>query len=141
MKSTTFLAVILALAQVINANFPLTILHTNDVHARVEQTNKYGAKCSDKDAASGKCYGGVARRKTAIDKIRKEDKNVILLDGGDQFQGTLWFNVYKGNEARMFMNELNYTAMVREFSRSIIPLQLRQTFFHFTLSFLFKSNF
>ena len=99
----------------IRADFNLTILHTNDVHARVEQTNKYGGKCRVADAANNKCFGGVARRKTAIDQIRAKDKNVLLLDGGDQFQGTLWFSVYKGEEARIFMNDLGYDAMVTRF--------------------------
>ena len=104
----TFLASVI----LVKADFNLTILHTNDVHARVEQTNKYGGKCKDDDVAKNKCFGGVARRKTAIDQIRRRDKNVLLLDGGDQFQGTMWFNVYKGKEARIFMNELRYDAMV-----------------------------
>ena len=94
------------------ADFNLTILHTNDVHARVEQTNKYGGKCRDADAKSNKCFGGVARRKTVINQIRSKDQHVLLLDGGDQYQGTMWFNVYKGKEARIFMNDLGYNAMV-----------------------------
>lgn len=106
---------ILLLAAVVYSSrgeFNLTILHTNDVHARVEQTNKYGGQCTDKDDAANKCFGGVARRKTVIDEIRGKETNVLLLDGGDQFQGTLWFNVYKGKEARIFMNDLGYNAMV-----------------------------
>ncbi|XP_065065306.1 snake venom 5'-nucleotidase-like isoform X2 [Rhopilema esculentum] len=105
------LAAFTVLSSHVLADFNLTILHTNDVHARIEQTNKYGGKCSDLDAAINKCFGGVARRKTAIDQIRKTDENVLLLDGGDQFQGTLWFNVYKGLEASTFMNDLGYDAM------------------------------
>ena len=96
----------------IKAEFNLTILHTNDVHARVEQTNKYGGSCNDKGAKANKCFGGVARRKTVLDEIRSKEQNVLLLDGGDQYQGTLWFNVYKGNEAKIFMNALGYDAMV-----------------------------
>ena len=103
---------ILVLVSSIKADFNLTILHTNDVHARVEQANKYGGSCSDKDAKANKCFGGVARRKTVLDEIRSKDQNVLLLDGGDQYQGTLWFNVYKGNEAKIFMNALGYDAMV-----------------------------
>lgn len=57
--------------------------------------------------------GGVARRKTKIDEIRKEKENVLLLDAGDQFQGTVWFNIYKGLEAAHFMNLLKYDAQVR----------------------------
>ena len=92
--------------------YDLTILHTNDVHARIEETNKYGAKCSKTDQEAAACYGGVARRFTAIKEIRRTHKNVVLLDAGDQFQGTLWFNMYKGTEARIFMNRLGYDAMV-----------------------------
>ena len=112
MRSYRIWLTLLASVILVKADFNLTILHTNDVHARVEQTNKYGGKCKDDDAAKNKCFGGVARRKTAIDQIRGRDKNVLLLDGGDQFQGTMWFNVYKGKEARIFMNELRYDAMV-----------------------------
>lgn len=90
-----------------SASLQITILHTNDVHARVEQTNKDSGKCG----SPTDCYGGVARRLTKIKEIRTTHKNVLLLDGGDQFQGTIWFNVYKGDEAAYFMNYLNYDAM------------------------------
>ncbi|XP_073482993.1 5'-nucleotidase [Aquarana catesbeiana] len=87
--------------------YQITILHTNDVHARVEQTSRDSGKCGDpKD-----CYGGVARRLTKIKEIRGSKENVLLLDGGDQFQGTIWFNVYGGKEAAYFMNYLQYDAM------------------------------
>ncbi|XP_012679397.2 5'-nucleotidase isoform X2 [Clupea harengus] len=84
----------------------LTLLHTNDVHARVEETSKDSGKCT-----KAPCYGGVARRLTKISEIRKKEDNVLLLDGGDQFQGTVWFNFYKGAEAAYFMNKLRYDAM------------------------------
>ncbi|KAK3522692.1 hypothetical protein QTP86_029695 [Hemibagrus guttatus] len=88
------------------ADWELTILHTNDVHARVEETNKDSGKCT-----KGDCYAGVARRFTKIQEIRRREKNVLLLDAGDQFQGTVWFNYYKGDEAAYFMNKLGYDAM------------------------------
>ncbi|XP_040284657.1 5'-nucleotidase [Bufo bufo] len=91
----------------LSASFEITILHTNDVHARIEQTNRDSGKCGDPT----NCYGGVARRLTKIKEIRASHKNVLLLDGGDQFQGTIWFNVYKGEEASYFMNHLKYDAM------------------------------
>ena len=94
-------------------NFQLTILHTNDVHARIEQTNKYGGRCTPKDLANQKCFGGVARRQFIIKEIRKADANVLLLDAGDQFQGTVWFTIYKGKASAFFMNQLGYDAMVR----------------------------
>ncbi|TRY59156.1 hypothetical protein DNTS_032405, partial [Danionella cerebrum] len=89
------------------ADFELTLLHTNDVHARVEETNKDSGKCSKTQP----CFAGVARRFTKIKEIRSAEKNVLLLDAGDQFQGTVWFNYYKGAEAAYFMNKLGYDAM------------------------------
>lgn len=90
--------------------FKLTLLHTNDVHARFEASDKYGGPC-----AAGKedqCFGGVARRVTKVKEIRKSTENVLLLDGGDQFQGTLWFVYYKGNATSHFMEKVQYDAMV-----------------------------
>lgn len=50
---------------------------------------------------------------TKINEIRGMDPNhTLLLDAGDQFQGTLWFNIYNGQEAARFMNEMKYDAMV-----------------------------
>ncbi|KAF4099112.1 5'-nucleotidase [Onychostoma macrolepis] len=86
--------------------FELTLLHTNDVHARVEETNKDSGKCTKPP-----CFAGVARRFTKIKEVRSKEKNVLLLDAGDQFQGTVWFNYYKGAEAAHFMNKLGYDAM------------------------------
>ncbi|XP_050960426.1 5'-nucleotidase [Labeo rohita] len=88
-------------------DFELTLLHTNDVHARVEETNKDSGKCTTPPA----CFAGVARRFTKIKEVRSNEKNVLLLDAGDQFQGTVWFNYYKGEEAAHFMNRLGYDAM------------------------------
>ncbi|KAF7644508.1 hypothetical protein LDENG_00219920 [Lucifuga dentata] len=90
------------------AAWDLVLLHTNDVHARVEETNKYFGKCTSNSAS---CFGGVARRATMIKKIRANETNVLLLDCGDQFQGTIWFNFYNGSEAAHFMNKLGYDAM------------------------------
>ena len=91
--------------------FTLTIMHTNDVHARVLQFNKYGGTCSEEDAAEDKCFGGAARRMTMINQIRDEGGNSLLLDGGDEFQGTLFYNMYKDEAAWTFMNPMGYDAM------------------------------
>ncbi|XP_022100679.1 5'-nucleotidase-like [Acanthaster planci] len=93
------------------ATFKLTILHTNDVHARFEQFDGYGGECSRKESDDGQCFGGVARRVAKIDQIRAEEENVLLLDAGDQFQGTMWFYVYKGEATSYFMNMVDYDAM------------------------------
>ncbi|KAH3713985.1 hypothetical protein DPMN_073788 [Dreissena polymorpha] len=94
--------------------FDLTILHTNDVYARFEQFNKYGSDCSEKEAGSSQCYGGVARRLTKLNEIRLSHSNLLLLDAGDQFMGTLWFFVYKGMAAASFMNKLGYDVTVSD---------------------------
>ncbi|XP_021509531.1 5'-nucleotidase isoform X1 [Meriones unguiculatus] len=85
----------------------LTILHTNDVHSRLEQTSEDSTKCLN----ASQCVGGVARLFTKVQQIRGEEPNVLLLDAGDQYQGTIWFTVYKGVEVAHFMNLLRYDAM------------------------------
>jgi len=92
-------------------DFTVTLLHTNDVHARIMQFDKYGGSCSDDAAAEGKCFGGVARRATKIAEIRAEGGNILLVDAGDQFMGTLFYTQYKGEEAQRFMNGMAYDAM------------------------------
>ncbi len=91
--------------------YNLVILHTNDVHARIDQFDRRGNTCDEDELAEDGCFGGVARRKTVIDQIRGEGGNVLLLDGGDQFQGTLFFNQYQGAAAQEMMNALAYDAM------------------------------
>lgn len=88
--------------------FELTILHTNDVHARVEETSRDSGKC----VVGQDCYGGVARRATKINELRASHRNVLLLDAGDQYQGTVWFSFFRGQEVVRFMNRLRYDAMV-----------------------------
>ncbi|XP_071505522.1 snake venom 5'-nucleotidase-like [Diadema antillarum] len=108
------------------AEFELTVLHTNDVHARFEQFNRYGSECSQEEAADQECFGGVARRVTKINEIRRQVDNVVLLDGGDQFQGTMWFFIYKGDATSHFMNIVGYDAMAignHEFDNSPAGLE------------------
>ncbi|XP_056150827.1 5'-nucleotidase [Lampris incognitus] len=89
------------------AGWDLVLLHTNDVHGRVEETSRDSGKCTQR----GACFAGVARRASGIKEVRDREDHVLLLDAGDQFQGTVWFNFYKGTEAAYFMNKLRYDAM------------------------------
>jgi len=94
----------------------LTILHTNDFHSKVEPISKYDSPCSVEDNAAGECFGGYARLVTAIESARAkagQDSNagVLLVDGGDQFQGSLFYTYYKGKVAAEMMNTLGYDAM------------------------------
>ena len=59
----------------------------------------------------GKCFGGTARLISAVEDARSRHENTILLDGGDQFQGTLFYNLYKGKVAAEMMNKLGYDGM------------------------------
>ena len=93
------------------ADYSLTILHTNDFHARFEPISKYDSGCSAEDNAEGKCFGGSARLMTAIAEARARSNNSILVDGGDQFQGTLFYTYYKGKLAAEMMNKEGYDAM------------------------------
>ncbi|RUS75680.1 hypothetical protein EGW08_016546 [Elysia chlorotica] len=93
------------------AAYELHLLHTNDFHDRIEETNKYSGSCSKADSEQGKCFGGVSRLKYMVDKLRAESPNTILLDAGDQYQGTLWFYHFGGWIVSHFMNLIGYDAI------------------------------
>lgn len=83
------------------SEFTVTILHTNDLHAQVEPLS-----------ARGLTLGGYARQATLIQRFRATDPNPVLLNAGDTFQGTLYFNLYEGLADVAFMNQVGYQAMV-----------------------------
>ena len=95
------------------ADFELNILHINDLHSRIEAINKSDSTCSAEDAAKNECFGGIARVKAAIDARRAElsGKNVLTLDAGDQFQGSLFYTTYKSAPIADFMNTIGFDAM------------------------------
>jgi len=93
------------------ADYSLTILHTNDFHARFEPISKYDSGCSAEDNAAGECFGGWARLVNAVKDARARSNTSILVDGGDQFQGTLFYTYYKGKMAAEMMNGLGYDGM------------------------------
>ena len=94
-----------------SADYALTILHTNDFHSRFEPISKYDSTCGEEDNAAGECFGGSARLITALDDAKARLDNYILVDGGDQFQGTLFYTYYKGQLAAEMMNKMGYDAM------------------------------
>lgn len=111
---TRFLTTVAALgltAGMASADYKLTILHTNDFHARFEPVSKYDSGCREGDNAEGKCFGGTARLVSAIADARGRAENSILVDGGDQFQGSLFYTYYKGKVAAEMMNKLGYDGM------------------------------
>lgn len=78
----------------------LTILHTNDVHSYIDPFPANHPKNPN--------MGGVARRAALIESIRKENPNVLLLDAGDIFQGTPYFNYYGGELEFKLMSLMRY---------------------------------
>lgn len=80
----------------------IVILHTNDTHSRIEPLPE-----TDR-TAPGK--GGVERRASFINEVRRENKNVLLLDAGDFVQGTPYFNLFKGEIEVKAMNLMKYDA-------------------------------
>ena len=84
----------------------MTILHTNDFHARFEPISKYDSACGVTDNVEGKCFGGFAQLVTAIELAPQRNPNSILVDGGDQFQGTQFNTYYKGQLVAEMMNQI-----------------------------------
>ncbi|CAM3644752.1 bifunctional UDP-sugar hydrolase/5'-nucleotidase [Phaeobacter inhibens] len=111
MRFLTSVAALGLTAGVAAADYKLTILHTNDFHSRFEPISKYDSGCREGDNAEGKCFGGSARMVTALADARARNNNSILVDGGDQFQGSLYYTYYKGKVAAEMMNKLGYDGM------------------------------
>ncbi|HVG49308.1 MAG TPA: metallophosphoesterase, partial [Rubellimicrobium sp.] len=93
------------------ADFTLTILHTNDFHDRFEPINAFDSTCQPEEAEAGECFGGIGRLITAVNDARARAENSILLDAGDQFQGSLLYTLYKGAMSAEFMPQIGYQAM------------------------------
>ncbi len=80
----------------------LTILHTNDVHSHIDPFPVNHSRWANK--------GGFGRRAELINQIRQEQEHVVVLDCGDIFQGTPYFNIYKGKLEIELMNKMQYDA-------------------------------
>jgi 5'-nucleotidase len=102
----------LASAAILTASLPvsaadaeekLTVLHTNDVHSRLDPFPNDGSRNAG--------LGGVAARAALVRQIRAEASNVLLLDAGDIFQGTPYFNIYKGEPEIKAMTMMGYDAV------------------------------
>ncbi|AHM62115.1 5'-nucleotidase [Flammeovirgaceae bacterium 311] len=78
----------------------ITILHTNDMHSRIEPFPD--------DGRSWAGLGGMARRATLIEQIRLQEEHVLLLDAGDIWQGTPYFNYYDGELEYKLMSRMRY---------------------------------
>ncbi len=81
----------------------ITILYTNDTHSRIDPFPQNAREFAG--------LGGIAKRSSLVNKIRFEEEHVLLLDAGDVFQGTPWFDVYGGKVDFEMMSEMGYDAM------------------------------
>lgn len=89
-------------SQILKSDKKVTILHTNDQHSRIDPFPPTYAHSSNK--------GGFARRATLIEAIRQEEPQVLLLDSGDVFQGTPYFNFFGGELEFKLMSKMGYEA-------------------------------
>ncbi len=80
----------------------ITILHTNDTHSHLDTFPQTDAKFPNQ--------GGAAKRATIFNKIKNENPHTLILDAGDMFQGTPYFNYYGGELEIKVMNMLQYDA-------------------------------
>ncbi|XP_008201310.3 apyrase [Tribolium castaneum] len=79
----------------------LSVIHINDFHARYEETNLDSGLCK-----TSNCIGGFSRLFASVMKIIEEKPHSILLNAGDNFEGTLWYDVHKWNVTQYFFNKL-----------------------------------
>lgn len=89
-------------AEWLDQPYRITILHTNDTHSRIDPFPMDGSR--------NQGMGGVAQRAFLVNEIRKKEEYVLLLDAGDIFQGTPYFNLYKGEPEIKSMTSMNYDA-------------------------------
>ena len=109
----------------------ITILHTNDVHSRVDPFPMDGSR--------NQGLGGASKRATLIKKIRAQEPNTLLFDAGDIFQGTPYFNFYGGELEMKLMSQMKYdggTIGNHDFDAGIDGLekQLKHANFPFIIS-------
>ena len=86
----------------LNSDKELLVIHTNDVHSRLDPFPMDGGRFQGR--------GGLSKRASVISALRKEHKQVLLLDAGDIFQGTPYFNLFKGEPEIKAMSSLGYDA-------------------------------
>jgi 5'-nucleotidase len=84
--------------------FKIQILHTNDIHSRLERFPSNDAKNAGR--------GGLIYLASLVNKIRTQNQHSLLLDAGDVFQGTPYFNYFGGEPEYKLMNEMQYDVSI-----------------------------
>ncbi|XP_070394293.1 protein 5NUC-like isoform X2 [Dermacentor albipictus] len=104
----TLAACLLLLPQaLLAAHFSATVLHTNDVHGRFEQVTPSGTRCTKQASEAHQCVGGIARQKTLVMRATASGANVLFLNSGDYYQGSIWY-YFLG--AQIVVDAVNYLA-------------------------------
>ncbi|TFK24617.1 5'-nucleotidase [Coprinopsis marcescibilis] len=89
-------------------NYELSFYHLNDVHAHLNEFRPSGSSCPD---PSRGCIGGYPRIKALMDELRPTKGNSLFLNAGDEFQGTLFYTLYKGEAISSVLNQLGFDAL------------------------------
>lgn len=89
--------------------FTLTILHINDLHSHFDPTDPYGGRC--RPGMEAKCVGGAARQLYLTRELRQKYPASLLLNAGDNFQGTPWYSVFKSRVVTEVTELMNYDAL------------------------------
>ncbi|KAK3296570.1 Metallo-dependent phosphatase-like protein [Chaetomium fimeti] len=98
-------------------NYNISFYHINDVHAHLDEFSSSGTDCTN--PARG-CFGGYARVKTVLKETRPSHPDSLLLNVGDEFQGTMFFSFYGGEKIAETLNQIGFDAMTlgnHEFDR------------------------
>ncbi|MBF9031057.1 multifunctional 2',3'-cyclic-nucleotide 2'-phosphodiesterase/5'-nucleotidase/3'-nucleotidase [Rhodobacterales bacterium HKCCE3408] len=103
---TTAMVAAVGVAAPAMADTTLTILHFNDFHSRIEPINAFDSTCSAEDDAAGECFGGIARMATALNELRADAVNPVVVAAGDIFQGSLMYTTFKGDVEIEMMNAI-----------------------------------
>lgn len=97
------------------ADYTLNILHINDFHNRIEPVSTWNSTCRPDVDDKGECFGGIARLASKISELRdglaQAGEDVIVLDAGDQYQGSLFYTTYRGQDTVEFMKAVGFDAM------------------------------
>ncbi len=104
----------------------ITILHTNDTHSQIDPL-------PDSDKLNP-CAGGVARRATLVKQVRNENPNTLMVDAGDVFQGTPYFNFFKGEVEYKSMSLIGYDVVTlgnHDFDNGVAALAAAMKFANF----------
>ncbi|KAI1746097.1 Metallo-dependent phosphatase-like protein [Xylaria scruposa] len=89
-------------------NYNISFYHINDVHAHLDQFSSSGTDCTSPQKG---CYGGYARVKSVLNETRPSHPDSLLLNVGDEFQGTLFYTFYGGEKIAETLNQIGFDAM------------------------------